>query len=262
MVAADQNSTSVKRLPFARLVSVYVLEVRVQCLELLRTPGFTIPTLLFPLMFYVFFAVVLTFSPTAPTYLLATYTVFGLMGPSLYGFGVGLANERESGALRLKQTTPMPVAAYLLARIASALMFGMIIVAGLFLLGAFAADVVLYRWQWLGLAGIALTTVIPFCALGFALGAWIKAQAAIAIVNAIYLPMAFLSGLWIPIAILPSFFQDMAVFFPAYHQAQLVLKVVDMDEGSSAVIHLLVIAAYTLVFLVVAAVGFRRVIRR
>ena len=74
--------------------------------------------------------------------------------------------------------------------------------------------------------------------------------------------MAFLSGLWIPIAILPSFLQDMAVVFPSYHQAQLVLKVIDMDEGSSAVIHILVIGVYTLVFLIVAAVGFRRVMRR
>ena len=60
MATTDQKSTSVSRLPVARLVSTYVLEIRVQSLELLRTPGFTIPTVLFPLMFYVFFAVVLT----------------------------------------------------------------------------------------------------------------------------------------------------------------------------------------------------------
>ena len=224
-----------------------------------RTPGFTIPTLVFPLMFYLFFGVVMSFSPTAPTYLLATYGVFGLIGPSLFGFGVGFANERDSGALLLKQTTPMPAAAYLVARVAAALVFGIVIVTGLFLLGAYAADVTLYRWQWFTLAGVVLSGVIPFCALGLAIGAWVKAQSAIAIVNLVYLPMAFLSGLWMPIALLPSFLQNVAIVFPAYHQAQLALKVINMDEGGSAGVHVLIVGIFTVVSLIVAAVGFRRV---
>ena len=136
----------------ARRARIYVMEARAQFLTVARTPAFMIPTLVFPLMFYVFFGVVMRFSLTAPTYLLATYGVFGIIGPSLFGFGVGLANERESGALLLKQTTPLPAGAYLLARMVSALLFGAVIVLGLFLLGAYAAGVTLYRWQWV-LAG-------------------------------------------------------------------------------------------------------------
>ena len=246
----------------ARRASIYVLEARAQFLTAARTPGFTIPTLVFPLMFYVFFGVVMSFSPTAPTYLLATYGVFGLIGPALFGFGVGFATERDSGALLLKQTTPMPAAAYLLARVATALVFGIAIVTGLFLLGAYAANVTLYRWQWFSLAGIVLSSVIPFCALGLAIGAWVKAQSAVAIVNLVYLPMAFLSGLWMPIAVLPAFLQNVAVVFPAYHQAQLALKVINMDEGGSTGMHVLIIGIFTVVFLAIAAVGFRRVSQR
>ena len=130
---------------------------------------------------------------------------------------------------------------------------------GLFLLGAYAADVTLYRWQWFALAGVVLSGVIPFCALGLAIGAWVKAQSAIAIVNLVYLPMAFLSGLWMPIALLPSFLQNVAIVFPAYHQAQLALKVINMDEGGSAGVHVLIVGIFTVVSLIVAAVGFRRV---
>lgn len=262
MTVMEATSDRALHLRPARRASIYVLEARAQFLSLLRTPAFTIPTLVFPLMFYVFFGVVMNFSPTAPTYLLATYGVFGLIGPALFGFGVGFATERDSGALLLKQTTPMPVAAYLLARVAAAFGFGIVIVTGLFLLGAYAADVTLYRWQWFALAGIVLTSVVPFCALGLAIGAWVKAQAAVAIVNLVYLPMAFLSGLWMPIAVLPGFLQDLAIVFPAYHQAQLALKVVSMDEGTSAGLHVLTIGIFTVVFLVIAAVGFRRVSQR
>ena len=224
--------------------------------------GFTIPTLVFPIMFYVFFGVVMRFSPPAPTFLLATYGVFGLIGPSLFGFGVGFAAERDSGALLLKRTTPMPVAAYLLARVVAALLFGMVIVVGLFLLGALAAEVMLYRWQWFTLAGVVLSSVVPFCALGLAIGAWVKAQSAVAIVNLVYLPMAVLSGLWMPISLLPSFVQDLAVAFPAYHQSQLALKVLGMDQGGSVGVHVLMLGVFTLVSLVVAGLGFRRVGQR
>ena len=71
--------------------------------------------------------------------------------------------------------------------------------------------------------------------------------------------MAFLSGLWMPIALLPAFVQDVAVVFPAYHQSQLALKVLGMDQGGSTGIHVLAMGVFTVVFLVVAAVGFRRV---
>ena len=230
-------------LGLARRACIYVLEARAQFLTLARTPEFTIPTLVFPLMFYVIFGVVMSFSLMAPTFLLATYGVFGLIGPSLFGFGVGFATERDSGALLLKRTTPMPVAAYLLARVATAVLFGMVIVLGLFLLGAYAAEVTLYRWQWFALAGVVLSSVVPFCALGLAIGAWVKAQSAVAIVNLVYLPMGFLSGLWMPIALLPSFLQDLAVVFPAYHQSQLALKVVDLDQGGSTAVHALTMAS-------------------
>ena len=258
----EATSTGALRLTLAHRACIYVLEARAQFLTAARTPGFAISTLVFPLMFYVLFGVAMPFSPMMSTYLLATYGVFGIVGPSLSGFGVGLANERESGALLLKRTTPMPAGAYLLARVATAVLFGMAIVLGLFLLGALAAEVKLYRWQWFALAAVVLSSVIPSCALGLAIGAWAKAPAAGAIVNLVYLPMALLSGLWIPISMLPSFLQDLAVVFPAYHAAQLALKVIDLDEGGSAVLHVLAVAIFTVAFLVVAGVGFRRVGRR
>ena len=98
----------------------------------------------------------------------------------------------------------MPVGAYLFARVAVALLFGAAVVLGLFLLGATAAGVTLYRGQWFALAGVVLAGVVPFCALGLAIGAWVRAQVAVAIVNLVYLPMAFLSGLWVPVWVFPS----------------------------------------------------------
>ena len=242
-------------------VRIALLEARFQFLSSLRLPAFAVPTLLFPLFFYLFFGVVFQrggVSLAAPTYMLATYGVFGVLGPSLFGFGVGLAQERDSGALLLKRTTPMPAGAYLFARVAVAMIFGAVVLLGLFLLGAYAAGVELHRSQWFGLAGVTLAGVLPLCALGLAMGAWAKQQAAVAVVNLVFISMSVLSGLWFPIQMLPGFLQDLAIVFPAYHLGQLALKVIDLDMGQPAALHVGLLAGQAAVFLAVAAAGLRR----
>ena len=221
-----------------RRFRIYLLEARFQVLEVLREPMFAIPTLTFPLIFYLFFGVIMGtrgVSLAVPTYVLVTYGVFGVLGPALFGFGAGLANERDTGVLLLKQTTPMPAGAYLFAKVMAALIFGAIVVAALFLMAAHAAGVALYRWQWFALAGVLLAGVIPFCALGLAIGAWARGRSAVAVVNLVFLPMAMLSGLWLPIYMFPDVMQDIALALPAYHHAQLALKVIAV-EGRALII--------------------------
>jgi len=73
----------------------YLLEARYEFLRVLRTPAFAVPTLLFPPLFYLLFGLLLNrASSGAAHYLFATYSVFGVMAPSLFGFGVAIAVER------------------------------------------------------------------------------------------------------------------------------------------------------------------------
>ena len=249
------------RLLPARRIRVYLLEARFQLVELFREPAFAIPTLAFPLMLYLFFGVIMGTSGAllaVPTYVLATYGVFGVLGPALFGFGAGLANERDTGVLLLRQTTPMPAGAYLFAKAMAAMIFGTAVVLGLFLMAGHAAGVALYRWQWFALAGVLLAGVVPFCAVGLAIGAWTKGRSAIAVVNLGFLPMAMLSGLWLPVYMFPGVLQNAAIVLPAYHHAQLGLKVVAMDGGEPVLLHVVVLAIETLVFLAVAPLGFRQ----
>ena len=59
-----------------------------------------LPMMLFPAMFYLLFGVLMAKSDGADAarYLLASYSVFGVMSPGLFGFGVSLALERERPA--------------------------------------------------------------------------------------------------------------------------------------------------------------------
>ena len=82
-------------------------------------------------------------------YLLATYGAFAIIGATLYAFGVGVAVERGLGWLQVKRASPMPAAAYFVAKGAVATAFGAIVVGLLFALGAIFGGVHMPASQWL-----------------------------------------------------------------------------------------------------------------
>ncbi|NVJ51131.1 MAG: ABC transporter permease [Gammaproteobacteria bacterium] len=239
---------------------IYYLEAKFEFLKAIRVPAFTLPSLIFPAMFYIFFGLMFNSGshPQHAAYLMATYAVFGIIGPALFSFGVGVAIEKDQGWLQLKQASPMPISAYFFARAVSAALFGLVIVMLLFTLGALFGDVRFTHAEWLLSLLALILGSLPFAALGLLLGLSVKGQAAAAVVNLIYLPMAFLSGLWLPIQMLPDFFQYFAWIFPAFHLAQIVLAIQEQSLGYPIVVHLLSLVAMTLLFVALAMRAYRR----
>jgi ABC-2 type transport system permease protein len=111
--------------------------------------------------------------------------------------------------------------------------------------------------QMLRLFGVDLFGVLPFCAFGLLLGTLVKGQAGPALVNMVYLPMAFLSGLWFPLSIMPKVLQQLAPIWPSYHLNQLALAGVGFDRGA-VWINALALCAFTACFLLLAVRRLRR----
>jgi ABC-2 type transport system permease protein len=239
----------------ARLWAAYFGEMRFELVKSLRTPAFAVPTLFFPIMFYLLFGIFLGSmrgNSQMSQYVFATYGVFGAMGPGLFGFGVSLAIEREQGLLTLKQALPQPPGAYLLARAAMAMLFVAIISLMLTLMAVLFGDVPLTFSQGLRLFLIDVLGALPFCAIGMWLGALVSGAASPAIVNLIFLPMAFLSGLWLPLQFMPKFLVAIAPIWPAYHLAQMALDTVGAPSVGAYSGHIAVLAATTLGFFLLA----------
>jgi len=247
---------SVQNLNRPNLSRIYYLESKIQLLKMVRTLGFSIPTLLFPIIFYTFFGIIFSMSASMPTYVMVTYAVFGIMGPALFSFGVDIAIERGQGWFDMKEVSPMPASAYIVSRVVLALIFSLIVVMLLFSMAALFADVRLERVQWILIAVISILGALPFCAIGMTLGLYLKSSSAPAIVNLIYLPMSILSGLWMPINFFPEYLQYFANILPAYHLAQINLKVIDMDIGGNLWQHISVLLAYLLIFTYLAIVAY------
>jgi len=254
------NAHSLPSTSLADLLGIYLREAGYEFLRQLRTPAFALPTLLFPLVFYALFALVLPGrigDHDRSAYLLATYGVFGIMGPALFGFGVGLALERQNGWLALKQVSPMPMGAYFFAKIAMSVCFGLVVVLLLSAAAFTFGTVELSFARWLLLVGALLLGTLPFCAIGLMVGTLVKGQAAVAIVNLIYLPMSILSGLWVPLMVFPLILQKLAVIWPAWHLAQLALGIIGEVEGVRYPLHIAVLLLTTILFLSFAALRLR-----
>lgn len=257
-------NVAVPQRSFRNWAELFIKEARYEVLKNLRLPVYAASTIFFPMMFYVLFAIVL--GPSNPvtrgegaTYMLATLGTFGVMGVSLFGFGVSLAMERGQGWLQVKRASPMPLAAYFTAKLVSAMLFSLVIGLALMAIGFAFGNVRLSPVHAAELVGILVIAAIPFGSMGLVLGYLAKPNSAPALVNLIYLPMSFCSGLWIPIFMLPHFLREVARVLPPFHISQLALRAIGMSRDASlAWSHVQALIGFTLLFLGIAVLLYRR----
>ena len=232
--------------------------IHCQWLNLVRMPAYSLPTLLFPVMFYAFFGLVMIRGQAH--YLLATFATFGIMGAALFSFGVSIATERAQGWFTLLRATPAPLAGVVAGKWFGAAIFAAVIVVMMEVLAAVFGGVRMHPGQWFGLVGVLVVGTLPFCLLGLGLGLLMSPNAAPAVINIVYLPLAFLSGLWVPVSQFPAWLQGFAGWLPPYHLAQLALHAAGV-KPTEIMIHVLALAGFSAAFLLLVAVGWRRTLQ-
>lgn len=241
-----------------RVLGAYLAEARSECLRYMRAPSFMLPMTIFSTVFYLMFGVLLNHPGSdASRYLLASYTAFGVMGPGLFGFGVSLALERDGGLLTWKRALPMPPGAYLVGKMVMAMLAASFVVILLLVLGLTVGGVTLSLPRMLAMLAVGAFGVLPFCALGMLIGTLVKGQGAPGMLQLVYLPMAFLSGLWLPLSMLPKALQQIAPVWPSYHLDRVALVAVGMAH-ESVLPHVLVLAGFGAACFALAARRLRR----
>lgn len=230
-------------------------QTKVEALRLLRIPSFAIATLAFPIMFYAFFGLANAHQPYLNTtfglYVLGSYSAYAVITIALFSFGASVAAERGSGATRLMRAAPMRPLVYFIAKFIASMAFGAIAVTLLMLFAIAASGVHVPLPMYFAILLRLLPGSIPFVALGFAVGYMASMNSAIAILNLINLPLAFASGLFMPVQYLPKFVQEIAPYLPTYHFGQLAWGAVGATSESwqNAALWL---AGYTVLFGLIA----------
>jgi len=214
-------------MPGGRLLGAYLAEAKYECIRALRTPAFAIPFLLLPIALYVLFGILLAGSmshgdPTLAKIMFVNWSVFGVMGPGMFGFGMMVAQERDHGLLTLKRALPMPPAAYFLAKMFMTMTFAAIIMVTLIVPALTLGHVRLGLGQILAVSLLDILGSLPFCAVGFFIGTLASSKSAPAFINLAYLPMMHLGGLFYP---LPKSVQPIEFLSPAFYLDKLGLWV-------------------------------------
>jgi ABC-2 type transport system permease protein len=256
------NTAQIQRSPGDTAI-IYLKEAKYEFLKNLRLRMYTVSVLSFPIMFYILFGLVLNSKEAIghtgmPTYLIATYGTFGVMGASLFGTAGGLSSDRGLGWLQVKRASPMPPFAYFAAKVITSMIFSATIVLALFVLGYTLGGVRMPIAESAKLLGTLVVGSLPFSAMGLALGYFTGPNSAPATINLIYLPMSFCSGLWVPFMFLPKIARQIALVLPPYHLSQLALGVVGAGSHESSTAHWEVLVAFTMICLGVARIGFQR----
>jgi ABC-2 type transport system permease protein len=272
--AIENNLTRSTAMSSSRVRQAYLTEVKFECLRALRAPAFAIPFLLLPIVLYVLFGVLLAGSMskgdlTVAKIMFANWAVFGVMGPGMFGFGMFVAAEREQGLLTFKRALPMPSAAYLLAKMAMAVLFAGIVMVTLVIAAVAFGHPGFSASQYIGLFLLDMLGSLPFCAVGLFIGTRASAKSAPAFANLAYLPFMHLGGLFYP---LPRSVQPLEFASPAFHLDKLALRmagVPSLDQlaipagGPSSyggpLVYVTVLAGVTILFTALAIRRLRRV---
>src|SRR5262245_6495878 len=195
-----------------------------------RNPASAFFTFAFPLLFLVIFTSLLgnytlhigTRTVNSATYYVASMASFAVITACYNNIAIGTTFQRDAGVLKRINGTPLPSRSFLGARVVHALFIAVILVVitAAFGYAFYNSDIptglTLLRFLVMLLVGAA-----AFCALGLATTALIpNADASAAIVNAIILPLLFLSGIFIPFGNnTPDWILWIARIFPVKHFA-------------------------------------------
>jgi ABC-2 type transport system permease protein len=227
---------------------------RLQLLELVRFPGFSVATLGFPSLFFLLFG--LPRAHGVAEQMLASYAAFAVLGVGFFQFGVSAAIERETPWNVYVRTLPAPPFARIAGRVLSALVFATISAALVGVVVLVTTPASLGTSAWIRLAATLLLGAVPFVVLGLVIAYWTSPKSALPVANVLYLLLSYAGGLWTGPADLPHAVAQISRYTPTRQWGDLLWASASGHGWIGA--HWLVLAGYTCAFGLLAAWGYRR----
>jgi ABC-2 type transport system permease protein len=237
---ADERQLPVSQ-PAGGPLGLLVAHSRVELRRALRSIEYVIVAIALPMLLYAMFGLpnadpanVLAEGSHVGTLMMVSLACYGVVSLAIFTFGEYVAKERARGWARTMRATPLPVWSDLAAKVVLALVGATVIVVSTAGLAVVAGNVRLAPGQWARLMAVLLLGVLAFSTLGFAIAYATRPRAATAIANLIFLPLAFLSGFFVPLSELPDVLGGIAVWLPTYHFGVVAWRQVTGPEGVEA----------------------------
>jgi ABC-2 type transport system permease protein len=231
-----------------------------------RNPAAVFFTVLFPVVLLLIFATVfgdqtidVAGGIEITTYYVPAIITLAVVSATMQTLGMSLVIAREESRLKRGRGTPMPAWVFIAGRVGNSIVIAALMLALVSLLGRVLYGVPIPWERAPELLVVLVVGATSFCCLGIALTAAIPTQdAAAPIINALLLPLYFLSGVFIPDDELPSGVIDFANHFPIRPFFQAFFDAYIPGNGPAiAWDHLMVVAIWGVVGLLLAIRFFR-----
>ena len=242
-----------------------VSQIRYEQKTFWRNPAAGIFTIGFPIIFLLIFGsshqsskAVGSTGVSYDQYLIPAMLAYGLMNSCFSSLAVSMTIRRETGILKRVRGTPLPPYLFLGGVIGNSILISLYSTIILIAIGILEFNI-----SWPVHLGaffvIIFVGVVAFCAMGLAVTIFVpNADSAPAMVNGIYLPILFLSGVFFPFS-KTSFLYRIGNFFPVSHFAQSLLGAFDQhSSGFGVAFHqIAIIAIWALIATWIAVRKFR-----
>ena len=238
------------------MIRLVLVHLAAELKKLLRVPGFLVPTLVFPSMFFLLFAAPYLETWQAANQTAASFMTFAFFTVVFFQFGVGLAQDRANPWDAYVRTLPLAPWVLPTAFVLTGLLFAFLAAGVVAAVAAVSTPLKPEAANLPALLAALVLGAVPMGLLGVALGQRVSPKAALPIANLVYLLLSFLGGLWMPPEAMPEWARVFSPWLPTRYWAEVVwASAWDRPWPTSA---LLGLAAYGLLFGLLAAWAWRR----
>jgi ABC-2 type transport system permease protein len=218
-------------------VRLWLHEFRVEQLLFWRNREAAFFTFFLPVIFFLIFGAVYGSERIkkennikASYFLEAGMIGYGVAATCFAGLAISLVVRRESGVLKRIRATPLPPATYILGVLGSIFVVFLIEAVLIIVIGRLLFSVAVPN-ALLSLLFVLMLGALAFAAMGLGITGLVRsAEGSSAVVNAVYLPMAIISGTFFTPKTYPGFLKAIADVSPLTHYTKLTRDVMLRNE--------------------------------
>ncbi len=207
--------------------SPFLAYLRLEVRRTLRNRRYVLLTTVFPALLYVLYTAVLSVGGpgtldglTWPEYFLVSMACYGAIGAAM-GQAAPIAMERRGGWIQHLRVTPLPGGAYVVAKVASAVILTIPALALVVASATLVDQVQLGLGRTLSMILVIAIGSMPFAALGILVGYVLDAESAQGGMVLAYFSLAILGGLFAPLDTFPGPLATIGHVLPSSHLASL-----------------------------------------
>lgn len=179
---------------------------------------------------------------------LFSMSAFSSLSFALFSLPFTIFEDRTEGRMRLLRYSPISFGQYYVVKVIRTTVYFLMAIITVCLVGHFARGINLDAKDWVVEGVILVLGASSFMPLGVLLS-YLKSSELLSIIgNILYMGLAILGGLWMPVSMFPEWIQNLSKLTPTYHFNQILIGYFD---GKFPTDSILILCLYTVIILAI-----------